>query len=95
MHQYTPSTDATRPTLNRDDARSNRMFKWLIKQFSGDDDDLESLGSERGLEAFLDALPITQPAVAVEVLSEQFERAHTLELAPESDSAKRKIEELR
>jgi len=59
------------------------MFKWLIKQFSGDDDDLESLGSERGLEAFISALPVTQPASAVEALSEQFERAHTLELAPE------------
>ena len=62
--------------------RSNRMFNWLIKQFSGDED-AESLGGERGLEAFVARLSLITPASAIEAVSEQFEKAHSLELPGE------------
>jgi len=59
------------------------MFKWLAKQFTQADEDPDSLGSEKGIEAFLGALPVTVPARTVEALGEQFENARGLELAPE------------
>ena len=58
------------------------MFNWLIKQFSAAQGN-ESLGSERGLEAFVAALPLTTPAHTVEAVSEQFENACALELSGE------------
>jgi hypothetical protein len=59
------------------------MFKWLVKQFTQADDDIDSLGSENGLEAFLEALPVTIPVRTVEALGEPFEHAPALEIAPE------------
>ena len=58
------------------------MFKWLVNQFSAQGDDADGLGSDRGLQAFIDSLPHTSPGNAVEALSEQFEHAHALELEP-------------
>ena len=58
------------------------MFKWLLKQLTEADEDVESLGSERGLEAFLDSLPVTVPMRTVEALGEPFEKAPASELAP-------------
>ena len=59
------------------------MFKWLIKQFSADGDDPDSLGSEKGLEAFIARMPETSPANAVEALSERFEHADALDIGPQ------------
>jgi len=59
------------------------MFKWLAKQFTQADEDPDSLGSEKGIQAFLDALPITVPARTIEAIGEPFENARGLELAPE------------
>jgi hypothetical protein len=73
----------TRSLPNADNDAAKRMFKWLVQQFSGDGDDPGSLGSERGLEAFIARLPSTSPATAVEAISEQLEQAASLELAPE------------
>ena len=56
------------------------MFNWLVKQFSAAGDNPDSLGSEKGLQAFIARLPIAIPASTVEVLSEQFENAAALEL---------------
>jgi hypothetical protein len=60
------------------------MFKWLAKQFDRDDDDPESLASEKGLENFIAAVPVTVPARTVEALGEPFESARSLGLAPDS-----------
>ncbi len=59
------------------------MFRWLVQQFSGDGEDPHSLASERGLEEFIAGLPTTSPATTVEAISEQFEHAKSLELAPD------------
>ena len=56
------------------------MFNWLVKQFSAAEGDPDSLGSEKGLAAFIARLPVTVPANTVEVLSEKFENASALEL---------------
>lgn len=58
------------------------MFKWLAKQFTQADEDPDSLGSEKGLQGFLDGLPVTVPASTIEMLGEQFENARGLELSP-------------
>lgn len=59
------------------------MFSWLAKQFSREDNDRESLGSEKGLQAFIDALPITLPPRTIEALIEPFEDARGLSLPAE------------
>ncbi|MGH8666143.1 MAG: hypothetical protein ACREUX_17930, partial [Burkholderiales bacterium] len=59
------------------------MFKWLAKQFNRDDDDPESLASEKGLENFIAAVPVTVPARTVEALGEPFESARSLEFEPD------------
>jgi hypothetical protein len=46
------------------------------------DEDVDSLGSERGLAAFLDGLPVTVPMRTLEALGEPFEKAAAFELAP-------------
>jgi hypothetical protein len=56
------------------------MFNWLAKQFSREDDDPDSLGSEKGLQAFIDALPTTLPPRTVEAIAEPFENARGLSL---------------
>jgi len=56
------------------------MLKWLAKQFGRDSDDPDSLGSERGLQNFIDSLPIAVPARTLESIGEQFENARSLEL---------------
>src|SRR5690606_20387076 len=58
------------------------MFKWLASQFQRGDEDPDSLGSEKGLERFIAALPVTVPARTVEALGEPFETARALDLAP-------------
>ena len=68
------------------------MFKWLVKQLSAAEDDLDSLGSERGLEAFIARLPVTIPASTVEALSEQFENAGALGFT--SDQLRRALKRL-
>jgi hypothetical protein len=60
------------------------MFKWLAKQFSRDDEDPDSLASERGLEVFIAALPVTIPARTVDAIGEPFENARGLGLAPDA-----------
>ena len=59
------------------------MFKWLLQQLTEADEDPASLGSERGLAAFIDALPAAAPMRAVEALGEPFESAPASELAPQ------------
>jgi hypothetical protein len=56
------------------------MFKWLVKQFTQADEDPESLGSEQGLQAFLERLPVSIPMRTVEALGEPFENAPALEI---------------
>ncbi|MCC6534441.1 MAG: hypothetical protein IT531_17960 [Burkholderiales bacterium] len=56
------------------------MFKWLAKQFTQADDDPDSLGSERGLDNFIAALPVTLPARTIEAIGEQFEHAAALQI---------------
>lgn len=58
------------------------MFKWLVKRLSQDDDDAQAPGSERGLQAFIEALPITQPARTLEAIGEPFENAAAQNLGP-------------
>jgi hypothetical protein len=58
------------------------MLKWLAKQFGTGADDPDSLGSERGLQNFIDSLPLTVPARTLEAIGEQFEKARSLELPP-------------
>jgi len=58
------------------------MFKWLAKQFTREEDDPESLGSESGLRAFMDGLPVTQPTRTVEAIGEPFENVRGLGLEP-------------
>jgi hypothetical protein len=59
------------------------MFKWLARQFNRDDDDPDSLASETGLENFIAALPVTDPARTVEALGEPFENARSLGFEPD------------
>ena len=59
------------------------MFKWLLQQLTEADEDLDSLGSERGLDAFLRRVSAAPPMRAVEALGEPFENAPASELAPE------------
>lgn len=56
------------------------MFKWLVQQFTQADEDPESLGSDRGLQAFIERLPVTIPVRTVEALGEPFENAPALEI---------------
>jgi cyclic-di-GMP-binding protein len=80
-----PSVPGT-PTAGFElDANGNRrlMFKWLARQFNQADEDADSLASERGLETFIAALPVTVPARTIEALGEPFENARSLGLAPE------------
>lgn len=59
------------------------MFNWLLRQLTDADEDLESLGSDRGLAAFIERLPVVVPMRTVEILGEPFENAPASELPPE------------
>jgi hypothetical protein len=83
MHWYALSTQTRQSQTDTHDTASKRMFKWLAKQFTAADEDPDSLGSEVGLQNFIDALPVTLPARTLEAIGEQFEHARALELAPE------------
>ncbi len=56
------------------------MFKWLARQFNQGEQDPDSLASEKGIEAFIAALPVTMPARTVDALGEPFEQARSLGL---------------
>lgn len=82
-HWYSLSNASEAPPAVARDRPRNRMFKWLAKQFSQDDEDPDSLGSEKGLQAFIAALPISLPTRTVEAIGEPFENVRGLHLPGE------------
>jgi len=58
------------------------MFKWLAQQFTREEEDTESLGSAKGIQFFIDSLPVAQPARTVEAIGDPFEHARGLGLEP-------------
>ena len=68
------------------------MLKWLPKPFTQAAEDLDSLGSEKGLKALLARLPVTDPIRTVQAISEPFEKSEGLNIR--SDRLRRALKHL-
>ena len=61
------------------------MFRWLLKQFSSDEQATELLGSAKSLRALIADLSAAPPTGAIRTLSERFEEMERLRLTAPKD----------
>lgn len=78
-----PLTANAAPDQVIQDRPRNRVLNWLAKPFTPAAKGLDSIGTEKGLKAFVASLPVTDPVRTVAALGAPFEMAGSLNVRPD------------